>query len=140
MRMGLPARACERTVPRPPVCSSGWTGPLLPAELRFTRLSQSLASALRAAPYCAATPTAAQTRRMTYDYDIIICGGGIAGLWLANTLTQAQYNVILIERDRLGAGQTLASQGMIHGGQRYVLKGALTPRATAISRMPERWE
>src|SRR4051794_3837180 len=77
---------------------------------------------------------------MTYDYDIIICGGGIAGLWLGNTLTRAGYNVILIEKDRLGAGQTLASQGMIHGGQKYVLSGAPTSHAAALSRMPERWQ
>jgi glycine/D-amino acid oxidase-like deaminating enzyme len=77
---------------------------------------------------------------MTYDYDIIVCGGGIAGLWLANTLMRAGYDVILIEKDRLGAGQTLASQGMIHGGQKYVLTGALSSHAQAISSMPERWE
>jgi glycine/D-amino acid oxidase-like deaminating enzyme len=77
---------------------------------------------------------------MTYDYDMIVCGGGIAGLWLGNTLTRAGYNVILIEKDRLGAGQTLASQGMIHGGQKYVLAGLLTSHAAAMSRMPERWQ
>jgi glycine/D-amino acid oxidase-like deaminating enzyme len=78
--------------------------------------------------------------RMNYDYDIIICGGGIAGLWLGNALARTGYSVILIEKDRLGAGQTLASQGMIHGGQKYVLGGALTSHAAAISRMPERWQ
>jgi len=77
---------------------------------------------------------------MSYDYDVIICGGGVAGLWLGNTLMRAGYNVILIEKDRLGAGQTLASQGMIHGGQKYVLGGLLTPHAAAIARMPERWQ
>src|SRR5436853_2595394 len=75
---------------------------------------------------------------MSYDFDVIICGGGIAGLWLGNTLMRAGYNVILIEKAWLGAGQTLASQGMIHGGQKYVLTGLLTPHAAAISRMPER--
>jgi glycine/D-amino acid oxidase-like deaminating enzyme len=77
---------------------------------------------------------------MTYDHDIIVCGGGIAGLWLGNILMRAGYNVILIEKDRLGAGQTLASQGMIHGGQKYVLTGALSTHAAAISGMPERWQ
>jgi len=77
---------------------------------------------------------------MTYDYDIIVCGGGIAGLWLGNTLMRAGYDVILIEKDRLGSGQTLASQGMIHGGQKYVLTGALSSQAQAISSMPERWQ
>src|SRR5438093_256738 len=77
---------------------------------------------------------------MTYHYDVIIFGGGIAGLWLANGLTRLHYSVILIEKDGLGAGQTLASQGMIHGGQKYLLKGLLTPQATTAARMPDRWE
>ena len=58
---------------------------------------------------------------MTYEYDIMVFGGGIAGLWLGNTLSRAGYNVIVIESDKLGAGQTLASQGMIHGGQKYLV-------------------
>ncbi len=77
---------------------------------------------------------------MVYDYDIIVFGGGIAGLWLANVLLNAGFNVILIEKDKLGAGQTLASQGMIHGGQKYVLEGALTRSAAAILHMPQRWD
>ena len=77
---------------------------------------------------------------MSYDCDIVICGGGIAGLWVGNTLTRAGYSVILIEKHRLGVGQTLASQGMIHGGQKYVLEGSLTAHAAAISRMPQRWQ
>jgi glycine/D-amino acid oxidase-like deaminating enzyme len=74
------------------------------------------------------------------EYDVLIVGGGIAGLWLGNTLLRAGYNVIVIEKDRLGSGQTLAAQGMIHGGQKYVLEGKVTSRAVAISKMPERWE
>lgn len=77
---------------------------------------------------------------MALQYDMIVFGGGIAGLWIANTLKRAGYNVILIEKDRLGAGQTLASQGMIHGGQKYVLQGAMTKHAAAIAKMPERWQ
>ncbi len=80
---------------------------------------------------------------MTTDvrfYDIIIFGGGIAGLWLANVLKRAGYNLILIEKDTLGGAQTLASQGMIHGGQKYTLQGAVTGHAASIARMPERWE
>jgi glycine/D-amino acid oxidase-like deaminating enzyme len=77
---------------------------------------------------------------MTYEYDIMVFGGGIAGLWLGNTLSRAGYNVIVIESDKLGAGQTLASQGMIHGGQKYLLQGILTPHASAAARMPQRWQ
>jgi len=77
---------------------------------------------------------------MTYDYDVIVLGGGIAGLWIGNRLRQAGYNLIVIEKEKLGAGQTLAAQGMIHGGQKYVLQGIVTPHATAAARMPQRWQ
>lgn len=76
----------------------------------------------------------------TLKYDIIICGGGIAGLWLLNTLTQRGLNVLLIEKDALGGVQTLASQGMIHGGQKYLLQGNTTPEAFSIAKMPQRWQ
>ncbi len=77
---------------------------------------------------------------MALEYDMIIFGGGVAGLWLCNTLKRAGYNVILIEKDKLGSGQTLASQGMIHGGQKYVLQGSLTKHAEQLAKMPERWQ
>jgi len=73
-------------------------------------------------------------------YDMIVFGGGIAGLWLAGKLKRAGYNVILIEKNKLGGGQTLASQGMIHGGQKYTLQGSVTQHANSISQMPARWE
>lgn len=77
---------------------------------------------------------------MVYHYDIIVFGGGIAGLFLANRLQRAGYNLILIEKDSLGGVQTLASQGMIHGGQKYALEGKVTAHAAAISEMPARWD
>jgi glycine/D-amino acid oxidase-like deaminating enzyme len=77
---------------------------------------------------------------MIHEYDIIVFGGGIAGLWIGNTLKRARYNVIVIEKEKLGAGQTLASQGIIHGGQKYVLQGIMTPHAAAVSKMPHRWQ
>jgi glycine/D-amino acid oxidase-like deaminating enzyme len=82
-----------------------------------------------------------KTIRGTMDeYDAIIVGGGIAGLWLGNALLRAGYNVILVEKDALGGTQTLASQGMIHGGQKYLLAGSVTSQAAAISKMPQRWQ
>jgi glycine/D-amino acid oxidase-like deaminating enzyme len=77
---------------------------------------------------------------MTQTYDIIIFGGGIAGLFVASRLRRAGYNLILIEKDTLGGGQTLASQGMIHGGQKYALQGKVTEQAASIAAMPERWD
>ena len=46
---------------------------------------------------------------------------------------------LLIESGRLGGGQTLASQGLIHGGLKYALSGLPSPASEAISAMPERW-
>jgi len=77
---------------------------------------------------------------MEHGYDIIVFGGGIAGLFIANRLQRAGYNLILIEKDRLGGGQTLASQGMIHGGQKYAIHGKATSHSQSIAAMPARWE
>lgn len=70
---------------------------------------------------------------------IAIVGGGIAGLWLLNRLRLAGYDAVLFEKNALGSGQTLASQGIIHGGLKYALNGVLNPASSAIANMPERW-
>ncbi len=72
-------------------------------------------------------------------FDLAIIGGGIAGLWLANRAKSAGYSVALFESADLGGGQTLASQGMIHGGMKYTLTGALTGASEAIADMPRHW-
>lgn len=74
-----------------------------------------------------------------YHYDTLILGGGIAGLWLANRLTAAGYDCLLLEHKALGCDQTLASQGMIHGGVKYALTGALTGASETIADMPAHW-
>jgi glycerol-3-phosphate dehydrogenase len=71
--------------------------------------------------------------------DIVIFGGGIAGLWLLNRLRNAGFDAVLLEQDALGAGQSIASQGMIHGGMKYALGGALTGASEAIADMPALW-
>lgn len=71
--------------------------------------------------------------------DITILGGGIAGLWLLNRLRAQGFDVVLLERDELGAGQTTAAQGILHGGLKYALNGVLSPASSAIAGMPERW-
>ena len=75
----------------------------------------------------------------SYSTDIVIFGGGIAGLWILNSLRNQGYQAILLETDKLGSGQTLASQGIIHGGLKYALNGALGGAANIISDMPARW-
>lgn len=76
---------------------------------------------------------------VTVQCDIAIFGGGVAGLWLLNRLQRAGYQCLLFERDALGGGQSIASQGMIHGGIKYALGGAFTGASEAIAAMPEHW-
>ena len=71
--------------------------------------------------------------------DTVVVGGGIAGLWLLNVLRSRGYSSVLLEADSLGGGQTLASQGIIHGGMKYALTGALTRAGEAMRRAPRRW-
>ncbi|NJN51013.1 MAG: FAD-dependent oxidoreductase [Gammaproteobacteria bacterium] len=77
--------------------------------------------------------------RNRIDVDVAVVGGGIAGLWLLNRFVADGFNCILLERDALGCGQTLASQGMVHGGLKYALAGKFTLAAQAIAGMPKRW-
>lgn len=71
--------------------------------------------------------------------DTLIFGGGGAGLWLLDELHRAGHSVLLLESGRLGEGQTISSQGIIHGGLKYTLSGLLNESAKAISGMPELW-
>jgi len=75
----------------------------------------------------------------SFSTQIAIVGGGIAGLWLLNRLSAAGYHAVLLETGQLGGGQTLAAQGIIHGGLKYALNGVLGPASSAIADMPERW-
>ncbi|MCY3794460.1 MAG: FAD-dependent oxidoreductase [Gammaproteobacteria bacterium] len=78
-------------------------------------------------------------KKRTIHTDAVIIGGGIAGLWLLNALRRAGYGVVLLESHRLGSSQTLASQGMIHGGLKYALGGVPSRASETIASMPGRW-
>lgn len=71
--------------------------------------------------------------------DVAIIGGGVAGLWLLGRLRKAGLHAVLLEADKLGAGQTRYAQGIIHGGTKYALTGKLTGSSEAIVEMPGRW-
>ena len=71
--------------------------------------------------------------------DVLIVGGGIAGLWTLARLKQAGYKAVLLEADSLGAGQTRFAQGIIHGGTKYALTGKLTASSEAVADMPVLW-
>ncbi|KJJ96888.1 FAD-dependent oxidoreductase [Pseudomonas sp. 21] len=71
--------------------------------------------------------------------DILIVGGGIAGLWLNARLRRAGFSTVLVENTALGGVQSMRSQGIIHGGTKYALHGALTGASEAIADMPALW-
>lgn len=71
--------------------------------------------------------------------DIVIFGGGIAGLWLLNRLRKTGLSVILFESLALGGGQTFKSQGIIHGGIKYALQGTFTNEARGMADLPAFW-
>lgn len=72
--------------------------------------------------------------------DVVIFGGGIAGLWTLASLTQQGYNVILLETDAFGSGQTIKSQGIIHAGLKYALTGKISSDVSSLKDMPTIWQ
>ncbi|MGD2119798.1 MAG: FAD-dependent oxidoreductase [Chromatiales bacterium] len=71
--------------------------------------------------------------------DVLVIGGGIAGLWTLARLRAAGFNAWLVENRALGGIQSIASQGIIHGGSKYALGGVLGDSAKAIGDMPQIW-
>jgi glycerol-3-phosphate dehydrogenase len=55
-------------------------------------------------------------------------------------LRQTGFSAVLFESNALGGVQTIASQGIIHGGAKYALTGNLTESARAIAEMPAIWK
>lgn len=76
---------------------------------------------------------------MKLELDVLIFGGGIAGLWVLDEVHRRGYSAVLLECDALGAGQTIASQGILHGGLKYSLGGLIDPSSKAVADMPARW-
>ena len=79
------------------------------------------------------------TQATSSSHDVVIFGGGAAGLWLLDELVRAGRHPVLLEAHELGFSQTVASQGIIHGGLKYTLKGLFTRSAQAIKQMPTVW-
>lgn len=71
--------------------------------------------------------------------DVAILGGGIAGLWLLARLVARGRSAVLLEADRLGAGQSAAAQGIIHGGLKYGLDRPFGAASQAVAEMPALW-
>jgi glycine/D-amino acid oxidase-like deaminating enzyme len=77
--------------------------------------------------------------RSAVRIDALIFGGGVAGLWLLDELGRRGVSALLLETGSLGQGQTVASQGILHGGLKYTLQGLLTRSAAHIREMPALW-
>ncbi|MCC5786036.1 MAG: FAD-dependent oxidoreductase [Phycisphaerales bacterium] len=75
----------------------------------------------------------------TIHLDALVLGGGIAGLWTLRTLREREAGAMLLEARAIGGGQTVASQGIIHGGVKYALGGAASRASRLIADMPARW-
>jgi glycine/D-amino acid oxidase-like deaminating enzyme len=74
------------------------------------------------------------------ECDVLVFGGGIAGLWALDALRRAGHGVLLVENAALGRGQTIPSQAIVHGGGKYALRGVGDLEAVkAIAAMPARW-
>lgn len=73
------------------------------------------------------------------EHDVLIFGGGAAGLWLLDELHRRRFRALLIERRALGAGQSIASQGILHGGLKYMLGGMVSGSAKSVGEMVEVW-
>ena len=71
--------------------------------------------------------------------DIVIFGAGIAGLWTFHRLKNMGFDVLLLEKETIGCGQTIASQGIIHSGLKFSLAGKVNKLARSISAMPNIW-
>ena len=85
------------------------------------------------------TSEVADKKAKQLNVDVVIFGGGVAGLWLLARLRQTGYQVLLLDNEALGSGQTRFSQGIIHGGTKYALTGKLTASSESIFAMPKIW-
>lgn len=54
------------------------------------------------------------------SYDVVIVGGGIHGVGVAQAAVAAGYSALVLERTALAAGTSSRSSKLIHGGLRYL--------------------
>lgn len=57
--------------------------------------------------------------------DLVVIGGGITGVGIAQCVQAAGYSVVLLEKDNLGEKTSSNSSKLIHGGLRYLESGQL---------------
>jgi len=71
--------------------------------------------------------------------DVVIFGGGVAGLWARWRLERAGYSTLLLEQSSLGNGQTIASQGILHRGTKYAFGKDVAQASVELQLAQEVW-
>lgn len=81
---------------------------------------------------------------MVDQYDIVIIGGGIQGVGVAQAAAAAGYRVLVLEKTALAAATSSNSSKLIHGGLRYLESGqfrlvreSLRERAVLLKLAPD---
>jgi glycerol-3-phosphate dehydrogenase len=59
------------------------------------------------------------------EFDLVIVGGGIYGVWAALDAAKRGLRVVLLEQNDFGSGTSSNSQRVVHGGLRYLQHGNL---------------
>ena len=57
---------------------------------------------------------------LNIDYDVIIIGGGIHGVGVAQGMAAAGYSTLVVEQNQWASGTSSKSSKLIHGGLRYL--------------------
>lgn len=77
-------------------------------------------------------------------YDLVIVGGGIQGVGVAQAAAAAGHSVLLLERKGIGTGTSRKSSKLIHGGLRYLetaqfslVRESLRERALLLELAPD---
>ena len=65
-------------------------------------------------------------------YDVLVIGGGIHGVGVAQAASARGYRVIVLEKERIAAGTSSRSSKLIHGGLRYLASGQLRLVRTSL--------
>lgn len=58
--------------------------------------------------------------RLREDFDVVIVGGGITGVWVAREAASRGLRTALVDRGDFGAETSAATTKYIHGGIRYL--------------------
>ncbi|HSG92895.1 MAG TPA: FAD-dependent oxidoreductase, partial [Methylotenera sp.] len=77
-------------------------------------------------------------------YDVVVIGGGIHGVGVAQAAAARGYSVLLLEQRDLASATSSQSSKLIHGGLRYLetfqfhlVKECLRERALLLRNAPE---